>query len=139
MTDFIGKIPRWLLSALTAAAIVYATLAPHPVGADELPMFPGADKVVHFIMFATLTAALIFDLWRTKKATTAGWIIIRAAVASVAFGAVDELMQKYLTSARTGDLLDWLADIAGTLAALLIFSIWQRRHRRGVHHPVYRD
>lgn len=135
---YIDKIPRWLLTVLTAGAICYATLAPHPAGADVLPMFPGADKVVHFIMFATLTAALLFDLRRTKKAAAARRIAIRAAVASMVFGAVDEIMQSCLTTVRSGDILDWLADMAGTCAMLLIFLIWRRQRRHKVHRPACR-
>lgn len=125
----IAKIPRWLTTALVVAAILYATIAPHPVGADELPLFPGVDKVVHFIMFATLAAALLFDLWRIKTATSAGRVMAVAGVAAVLFGAVDELLQECLTDNRSGELLDWLADVGGVAAVLLIFSALRRRHR----------
>ena len=90
----LAKIPRWLATTLVVAAILYATIAPHPAGADELPMFPGVDKVVHFIMFATLAVALLFDLSRSKKATSAGRVMAVAGVAAILFGAVDELLQE---------------------------------------------
>ena len=86
-------------------------------------MFPGVDKVVHFIMFATLAVALLFDLSRSKKATSAGRVM---AVAGVA---VDELLQECLTDNRSGEALDWLADAGGVAAVLLIFSAWRQRHQ----------
>lgn len=125
----LAKIPRWLATTLVVAAILYATIAPHPAGADELPMFPGVDKVVHFIMFATLAAALLFDLSRSKKATSAGRMMAVAGVAAILFGAVDELLQECLTDNRSGEALDWLADAGGVAAVLLIFSAWRQRHQ----------
>ena len=125
----LAKIPRWLATALVVAAILYATIAPHPVGADELPLFPGVDKVVHFIMFATLAAALLFDLSRSKKATSAGRVMTVAGVAAVLVGAIDELLQECLTYNRSGEVLDWLADAGGVAAVLLIFSAWRLRHQ----------
>lgn len=135
----LNRIPRWLTTALVVAAILYATLASHPVGADKMPLFPGVDKVVHFIMFATLAAALLFDLSRTKNAAPAGRLMAWAGTAAIVFGAVDELMQHWLTTERSGDPVDWLADTGGVATVLLIFGAWQRRRRRGDHRPACRD
>ncbi|MDE5643542.1 MAG: VanZ family protein [Muribaculaceae bacterium] len=132
-------IPRWLATVLVTAAILYATLASNPVGADHLPLFPGIDKVVHFIMFAALTAALLFDLSRMKKAVRARQRFGVSGTAAVVFGAVDELLQQFLTSDRSGDILDWAADCGGTAAVLIIYSAWLRQHQRGAHRPACRD
>ena len=44
---------------IVIAVILYATLNDNPLGADELPIFPGADKVIHAIMFGGLFLSLI--------------------------------------------------------------------------------
>ena len=42
-------------------AIIYLTLFPQPLGENEVHLFEGADKIVHFIMFGGLTGTFIFD------------------------------------------------------------------------------
>ena len=138
-TPAITHIPRWVTTAVVSAAILYATLAPHPVGADQLPLIPGLDKVIHFIMFATFTASMLFDLGRTNKAAPAGRRMALAGAVSVVFGAVDELLQSYITENRSGDIIDWFADMAGIVTVLLIFAAWRHRHRHATHRPACRD
>ena len=53
---------------IVIAVILYATLNDNPLGADELPIFPGADKVIHAIMFGGLFSAISFDRFRDAAA-----------------------------------------------------------------------
>lgn len=47
----LDRIPRFLTSAVVTAGVLYLTLAPRPFGSVRIPLFEGADKVVHFMMF----------------------------------------------------------------------------------------
>lgn len=101
------------------ALVLYATLASHPVGADELPLIPHIDKIIHCIMMGGLTGAIAFDYYR---ADTAGHPLTRRAIATIAiavaiFSILDEIAQSALTDSRSGDPLDLLADWAGILVA----------------------
>ena len=113
---------RWWPTALVAAAILWLTLAPHPVPETQIELFEGADKVVHAIMFFALAFALIFDLWIGKRKVSL-ITCLYAALAVTAFAAVDEWAQGAMGLGRTSDLLDFFADCSGILLALLFASI----------------
>lgn len=102
-------------SAIVVALILYATLAPSPVGADELPPIPGLDKIIHAVLGGALAAAVIFDCTRWHRRIPAPATVWMIALASMAFMAVDEVAQSLLGMGRTTDYLDLLADWAGTL------------------------
>jgi VanZ family protein len=74
------------------------------------------DKLAHFGIFFLLTAlfwkAFKFSLWKI------------AAILAL-YGAFVEIVQEYLTK-RTGDIWDWLADMAGVLAFILLRKLWHR-------------
>ncbi len=57
---------------IVIAVILYATLNDNPLGADELPIFPGADKVIHAIMFGGLFSAISFDRFRDGRGMKIG-------------------------------------------------------------------
>ena len=63
----LDRIPRFLTSAVVTAGVLYLTLAPRPFGSVRIPLFEGADKVVHFMMFFAMAFAYHFDFRRGKK------------------------------------------------------------------------
>lgn len=131
-----------VFTALCVAGILYATLAERPAGAESLPLFPGVDKMIHALMFATLTGAALFDyrrrqLHHKRPATLTGAVMGFVGVAVIGFGALDEGLQQWLTAGRSAELADWLADCGGCLAAIVAACIWQRR--RAAHRPACRD
>lgn len=111
--------PRWGVSAAVVALILWLTLAPHPVGDADIPLFPGADKVVHGIMFGTLTFALWFDssrdrgAWNPAGAGRSLWF----AVGSALFGLLIEWLQLSMQMGRGFEWADAGADLAGCLLA----------------------
>jgi len=52
-----------------------------------------------------------------------------AAIISILYGGITELMQEYLVPTRTGDWVDFLADAIGTLLGISIFSIFFRKKK----------
>lgn len=111
-------MPAHLPWILVLALILYLTLAPHPLGDEELPLFPGADKMAHFLMFGTLTGAFIFDRRRFDRQLTLRKALI-VALCSALTGIVVELMQNYMDLGRTGnDPLDALANTLGAFSAV---------------------
>lgn len=124
-------------SAILLVLVVYwfAALAsthwPKPVASRLMDL--GVDKIVHFVMYAIL-ATLLFIAWPAKGAEKNGpglqltrrflaiWLIVAA------YGVIDELTQPWFN--RQCDLKDWLADIAGAGAALLVCAWLARWFRR---------
>lgn len=109
----------WWPTALVAGGILWLTLAPHPVGEVRVELFAGADKLVHALMMALLTAAALFDRWRgpgrRRPLRRRSVAVVLLAVAL--FSAVDEWAQGAMGLGRTADPADLLADFAGILLA----------------------
>mgnify|MGYP000291413525 FL=1 len=116
----LDRIPRFLTSAVVTAGVLYLTLAPRPFGSVRIPLFEGADKVVHFMMFFAMAFAYHFDFRRGKKpvdeARLMGWIFVSLS----AFGGLIELAQWKMRMGRSGDWYDLLADIAGTVYGIIL-------------------
>lgn len=116
----LDRIPRFLTSAVVTAGVLYLTLAPRPFGSVRIPLFEGADKVVHFVMFFAMAFAYHFDFRRGKKpvdeARLMGWIFVSLS----AFGGLIELAQWKMRMGRSGDWYDLLADIAGAVYGIIL-------------------
>lgn len=116
----LDRIPRFLTSAVVTAGVLYLTLAPRPFGSVRIPLFEGADKVVHFMMFFAMAFAYHFDFRRGKKpvdeARLMGWIFVSLS----AFGGLIELAQWKMRMGRIGDWYDLLADIAGAVYGIIL-------------------
>lgn len=116
----LDRIPRFLTSAVVTAGVLYLTLAPRPFGSVRIPLFEGADKVVHFMMFFAMAFAYHFDFRRGKKpvdeARLMGWIFVSLS----AFGGLIELAQWKMRMWRSGDWYDLLADIAGAVYGIIL-------------------
>lgn len=116
----LDRIPRFLTSAVVTAGVLYLMLAPRPFGSVRIPLFEGADKVVHFMMFFAMAFAYHFDFRRGKKpvdeARLMGWIFVSLS----AFGGLIELAQWKMRMGRSGDWYDLLADIAGAVYGIIL-------------------
>ena len=116
----LDRLPRFLTAAVVTAGVPYLTLAPRPFGSVRIPLFEGADKVVHFMMFFAMAFAYHFDFRRGKKpvdeARLMGWIFVSLS----AFGGLIELAQWKMRMGRSGDWYDLLADIAGAVYGIIL-------------------
>lgn len=112
--------PGYQLTAVVVSVILYLTLLPQPLGEEDFPLFDGADKVVHFIMFGGLTGTFIFDRWRIDKVLSLRGALL-TALCSAVFGGVIEWLQYAMDLGRTGnDIYDALANTLGAFAAVPI-------------------
>ncbi len=125
----LDRIPRFLTSAVVTAGVLYLTLAPRPFGSVRIPLFEGADKVVHFMMFFAMAFAYHFDFRRGKKpvdeARLMGWIFVSLS----AFGGLIELAQWKMRMGRSGDWYDLLADIAGAVYGIILAWLISAKNR----------
>lgn len=112
--EILTRLPAWILSMFTIMLILWLTLAPDPLG-DETPMlFPGADKVVHALMFGSLTVMLLLDKERKSEwqLVSRSFISI-VAVAVVGFGIAIEFIQRAMEMGRGFEVTDMIADCLG--------------------------
>lgn len=122
----IGMVPTGLLSGITVVIILWLTLAPHPTGDLDLPLFPGADKVVHALMFGFLTFVVLLEMMKHRRWT----VVPLAAIGCVAFicaifGIGIEIGQRAMGLGRSFEVLDILADSAGAFGAAAIWAAIQ--------------
>lgn len=120
-----------LASLLCVGAILWLTLAPHPLPSDmDVPLFPGVDKVVHALMFGGLAVCLLFDrMLLSRKPLTAGWAWGAAAVSAL-FGGAIEIAQWGMALGRGAELLDFLADILGAVVGAFLFRACALRFQK---------
>jgi VanZ family protein len=79
------------------------------------------DKLFHSLAYFVLASCWLFTYY--KKPAKKYTIVISCIV----FGIIIEVLQMNLTSYRTGDLWDVLANTFGVLLALLVFNLVFKR------------
>ena len=119
MSPRLFRLAFW---AATAFATVMALLAAPPQLGVEV-----SDKVLHILAFFTLAVLAAGAYPRVA--------LIRIGVALGAFGAVIEIAQLIPMLHRTGDVLDWLADIAAVAMALILVGLWRNRTDAAAEQP----
>ncbi len=103
---------------IVAAVILYGTLSSDPAGVEHLPMFPGADKLIHAVMFGGLAGALAFDWQRAHRGEIVSKKLMAVfCAACIVAGGLDEIAQGAMENGRAADVFDFVADIAGVAVA----------------------
>jgi VanZ family protein len=121
-------IKKNILSICTAIVILYLSLASAGT-LNKIPMikFEGMDKVVHFIMYSVFTGVILFENRKRIKRNGSLFLI---ALIPLLFGGLLEILQAYLTTSRSGNIPDFLFNMAGIVFSVLIFLI-ARKPRAG--------
>ena len=86
---------------------------------DDIPLFPGVDKVVHFCMYGGMSGMLWLEFLRNhrKYETVLGHAWIGAVLCPIVMSGIIEILQEYCTTYRGGDWFDFLANTCGVIAA----------------------
>lgn len=120
--------PRFIFTIIVVLAILWLTLASQPLGDVSVPLFPGADKVVHGCMFGGLMFVIELDYarWQTKRRNLVGgaalmrWRVALATALFVClFGGAIELLQDAMAIGRGAEIRDFAADCLGVAIALV--------------------
>lgn len=119
------NVPHWIFSVLCLIIILWLTLTPHPFGEEELPLFPGADKIAHGLMFFGLTLCMLFDYMRHS-----GWkhvsllVIAVASMLGMGLGIGIEFLQRAMGEGRSYETMDMAADSIGAIVAGGLFAVF---------------
>jgi len=115
VTNYIKHYP---LSLLTVVAVLALSLL--PIGRVELVEdVPLADKWTHMVMYGGLTAVIWAEYARRHRRACWTRLLTWGVAAPIVLGGVLELMQKYCTTYRSGEWLDFAADSLGTCVGAL--------------------
>jgi VanZ family protein len=117
-------------------AVVIFVLSSIPGSSYPRASFPGADKIAHFFLYATMGAlcARALLLRRTAAATATPLrtrlLVLAGAVALATFYGVSDELHQLLVPGRSADWRDALADAVGALAGgVVALRVWsQERH-----------
>ena len=133
MARRIVSLTLWLCVAFWAGCVLWlSSLTPR-----ELPdaAFLFSDKLNHFVAFA-VGGWLAASALRVSRPRTAPMTCILMAICLVAaFGASDELLQKFTPGRSGGDLYDWIADFLGAITGALLTLTTHARLERFLASP----
>lgn len=94
---------------------------------EEIITFPYFDKVVHFVMYFIFSLLYIFENFRStpaKKQKPANLYLITILL-SILIGGVIEIIQSDLTTYRSGEIIDWVSDMSGSITAIIIAELFR--------------
>ena len=121
MLKLIFSIPQWLrvvLSFFYLGIIVSLSLLPSD-DFPELPLFPGADKIVHACLYMGLT---IMVSWLIHPEKNHNWYYA-IILFSVSWGALMEVFQRIMDQGRSFDPLDIASNSVGALIGTFIYLL----------------
>lgn len=124
---------RYPITFLLAFAIVLLSLLPVPDVRVTVEV-PLMDKWAHMVMYGVLTLVIWLEYIRAHRQMRGRRLLLLAFLAPIAMGGVLELMQAYLTTCRSGEWLDFVANsigaVVGAGCGLLASRLWERSFGR---------
>lgn len=103
------------LSLALVAVIAYLSFfTPPKTGMEDVP---GIDKLVHTCMYGGLCLVIWFEYLRHHRTISRRRMLVGGILAPALMSGVIELVQEYCTTDRSGDWLDFLANVLGVLLA----------------------
>ena len=120
--NIIKSAPPGLYSLVALITILWLTLAPQPLPDNDIPLFEGADKIAHALMFGIFSMAILLDYCRIRGcATPVLWVCGLAAVISALTGVVIEYIQRAMNAGRCFEHADIVADCIGAASGAVIY------------------
>lgn len=105
---------RYPITFLLALAIVLLSLLPIPDVRMTVEV-PLMDKWTHMVMYGVLTLVIWLEYIRAHRQMRGLRLLLLAFIAPIAMGGALELMQAYLTTCRSGEWLDFVANSIGAV------------------------
>jgi len=115
------KFVRYFIPILWIMIISYISFADFS-GIDEKSIkIPYFDKLVHFLMYFSLTYILIVSSILKSK-----YYKFFVVVFGILFGILAELLQHFIFTYRTGDIMDFVFNSIGIFTSLFFYNKLQR-------------
>lgn len=133
-------IPTGLLSLLAILLVAYLSLWPDPLNTEHVHLFPGSDKVAHFLMYLCCTSVFLFDYAKHRLPHHTKLNVEMALVlAAITLGMIMEVAQLVLQMGRSFDYLDIVANSLGAIVCFGHYRLFgQHRIRRRFLHLKHR-
>ena len=122
-TQFMFLIKN-LPGLLWAGFIFFLSVIPRNQVPQPGFLFEGADKLVHFFLYSVLSALLTFGFQRqTRFAPLRQSPIWWAVSLAIVYGIFLEFLQGTVFVSRSAEVLDMLANTAGSFVGVLFFRL----------------
>lgn len=90
---------------------------------------PFTDKWAHWLMYGSWTFVILWEARKRPTAHPAGRTVALLLFAA-AWSGLMELAQAYLTTTRSGEWTDLLANVIGVACGWTLFSVWSAARSR---------
>lgn len=128
MNRLIHILRTYPLTLLCVAAVWYLSM--YRITPPPFRVFSWFDKFVHCMMYCGISALVWLEYGRSHCKANARSVVLGAILAPIAMGGLVELAQAYLTTYRSGDWLDFLANSIGVvIAAAIAVPIYAKLHK----------
>ena len=87
------------------------------------PVMSLGDKVLHGLMYTVLAVAWMIPVSRRWPKRWTQYVYVCLAV--TAYGSLMEMLQRYCTLTRSGEMADVYADFIGALIGVGIIGLWR--------------
>lgn len=127
MISLLFSIRQWLritLSVVYLTIIALLSLLP-PNDFPEIPLFPGADKIVHTCLYLGLAWLACWSMHAEIRHIWYYLIILFA----IGWGAIMELFQLLMQMGRSFDFYDIIGNSIGSLTGVFIYIVMARMKR----------
>lgn len=127
MISLLFSIRQWLritLSLVYLTIIALLSLLP-PNDFPDIPLFPGADKIVHTCMYLGL---VWLACWSMHAEINHFWYYLIVLFA-ISWGAVMEFSQLFMHLGRSFDYYDMVGNSVGSLIGVLIYVVMAKMKR----------
>lgn len=112
------------LSLALVAVIGYLSFFTPPK--TDMEEIPGIDKLVHTCMYGGLCLVIWFEYLRHHRTISRERMLVGGILAPALMSGVIELVQEYGTTDRSGDWIDFLANVLGVFLAAMVGYYWLR-------------
>ena len=128
MLTILFSIRQWLritLSLIYLTIVAFLSLLP-PNDLPDIPLFPGADKIVHTCMYLGLAW---LACWAMHAEVKRKWYYI-IILFSISWGVMMEIFQFLMHLGRSFEFYDIISNSIGTLIGVLIYILMAQQKRK---------
>lgn len=123
---------RYLLPAIFWFGIIALVISipGSNIPKSSLLNIPYFDKLVHACMFAVFSLLLVYGFFKQPKSSFfARQAYILAFILCTIYGGATELMQYFFFASRSGEVVDFIANISGSVVGMIAFH-YLSRHKK---------
>jgi len=94
---------------------------------DQIQFFPHFDKLVHMAMYATLTFVFLWENYCRHNYRLVPNRVVLILLLAMGMGVLIEVLQSTITEYRSGEFIDEIANIGGSIIGWFGFKITQKK------------